>query len=159
MPRPTSTRPAAITTTMYPRDDEHRRQSTHILSAPSDISSASALPCLSPTDISPRPTGNNPTTAFTSTPTAVTLGTLINLTPDASQLIRVDNAGAKVTEIVELPMTTSQAATDTARCSSLIREGLPGCKVLMTHQEYITCRIIHCDMILFLQCRSIWVCT
>ena len=46
-------------------------------------------------------------------------------------------------------MTTSQAATDTARCNSLIREGLPGCKVLMTPASISPARIIHCDMILF----------
>ncbi len=38
--------------------------------------------------------------------------------------------GARVVEIVSLPVTTPVAVADTVMCNRLIREGLPGCKVV-----------------------------
>lgn len=101
--------------------------------APSDISNASApLPLADGYLLDRR--GISPTTAFTSY--TYSRYSALSTAPDASQLIKSIIPGAKVTEIVELPMTTSQAASDTARCNNLIREGLPGCKVLMAPQVY-----------------------
>ncbi len=115
------------------RDDERRRQSTHILSRPERHKQrVSSLPLADGYLLDRR--GISPTTAFTSY--TYSRYSALSTAPDASQLIKSIIPGAKVTEIVELPMTTSQAATDTARCNSLIREGLPGCKVLMTPQVY-----------------------
>lgn len=50
--------------------------------------------------------------------------------PDAAQLKEAIIAGARVTELVEMPFAYSPGCA--ATCDSLISEGLPGCKKIFT---------------------------
>lgn len=52
--------------------------------------------------------------------------------PSAMALFEAIIPGSRVTDIVELPMTMTEAATDTSRVNALIRGGLPGCRVLFS---------------------------
>ena len=52
--------------------------------------------------------------------------------PTPSQIMDNIVAGSRLQELMELPMTTTEAAGDTAAVNRLIREGLPGCKTLIT---------------------------
>lgn len=67
-------------------------------------------------------------TAFTS----YTYGEYAGLdhAPLPEELLEKVIAGARVTELVELPFTLAVAESDTARVDSLIAEGLPGCKIV-----------------------------
>ena len=51
-------------------------------------------------------------------------------TPSADTLKAAIIPGATVVEIIQLPFDTPTAVADTARCNRLIRDGLPGCKVV-----------------------------
>lgn len=50
--------------------------------------------------------------------------------PSLKELMASVIPGARVVEIVSLPVTTPVAVADTVMCNRLIREGLPGCKVV-----------------------------
>lgn len=72
--------------------------------------------------------GIGPNTAFTS----YTYEQYAKLpsAPSPSELMRAVIPGARITEIVALPMTMSKAAADTAAVNKLIIDGLPGCTVV-----------------------------
>lgn len=59
--------------------------------------------------------------------------------PSPEELMKMIITDARITSLVRLPMTTSEAAADTAAVNQLIRSGLPGCKVifapLILHQS------------------------
>ncbi|MDE6491440.1 MAG: hypothetical protein K2L49_09820 [Muribaculaceae bacterium] len=69
--------------------------------------------------------GIGPNTAFTSYTYAEY--SAMSEAPSAARIMAAVIPGARITEIVELPMTASEAAADTAACNELIGRGLPGC--------------------------------
>ena len=52
-------------------------------------------------------------------------------TPDAAEIKAAVIPGSRLSELVELPLTTSSAVDDTAAVNQLILKGLPGCKQLI----------------------------
>lgn len=57
--------------------------------------------------------------------------------PTTDDLWRSIVKGARVTEVVELPMTLSAAVADTAACNRLISEGFPGCRLVYRMSDII----------------------
>ena len=51
-------------------------------------------------------------------------------TPSKAQIMEAILPASYIEEIIELPLTTSLALSDTATVNNMIREGLPGCKVI-----------------------------
>lgn len=73
--------------------------------------------------------GISPSTAFT----GYTYSRYSSLpdTPAPKTLLASLIPNAKITRIVKLPMTLSQARNDIAAVNALIRKGLPGCTVVL----------------------------
>lgn len=69
--------------------------------------------------------GIGPNTAFTSYTYAEY--SAMKDAPTPSQIMDAIMPGARITEIIELPMTATEAVADTAACNRIIGQGLPGC--------------------------------
>ena len=97
--------------------------------APSDVSVKASMP-LQLTDgwlLDRR--GIGPNSRFTSYTYAEY--SALKDTPAPSALISSINPAITITAMYVLPITPSQAASDTASCNRLIREGFPGCEQLL----------------------------
>lgn len=93
--------------------------------APSDVKNQQPLPLIDGWLLDRR--GITPTSAFT-TYTYSDYSALPSA-PSTGDLLKAVGPG-KVVRIVRLPMTPSQAASDTATVNALIRSGLKGCEVI-----------------------------
>lgn len=112
-----------------------------------DASRSTVVSYPAPTDLSALPVqladgylldlrGIGPNTAFTNYTYAEY--SALEEAPSASQIKEALIPGARITEIVELTMTASEAAADTAACNRLIDRGLPGCTRIIGGSAGIT---------------------